>query len=101
MEPEIVEKETICPEEKLLRSIFGLREKPFTEPIDEMQDRCVCGKYRGKKYGNFWCDRCRQIVKERSVRRLPDGWRFGKEYKKWLKNKRGGEGAILRRAQDR
>ncbi len=87
MEPEIVEKETICPEERLLLRIYGLKEKPFTEPVDETQVRCVCGKYRRVKYAGLTCDRCKTVVRGRLVRRLPDGWRLTKEYREWLKNK--------------
>lgn len=85
VEPEIIEREILCPEERLLRRIFGEVVVPLKKPVDVKQWRCKCGKYRHKKYGTLICDRCGTQLRERVVRRIPDGWRLTKEYKEWLK----------------
>lgn len=83
LEPKILERETRCPEEKLLRNIFDV--KHITKPINELQFRCICGKYRSKKYkyGDLICDSCRTMVKKRLIRIIPDTWTT-EEYKNWL-----------------
>jgi len=46
--------------------------------IDKMQNRCLCGKYKGRRYIGVKCDFCRTLVERRITI----------EYKKWLKTKR-------------
>lgn len=87
VKPEIIEREFICPEERLLREMYGRVER-LKEPVDVLQWRCKCGKYRHRRYGNLICERCGERLKERIVRRIPQSWRITKEYKEWLKAKK-------------